>query len=48
MVRLRLSDIIDSLLPEGVGKCATIDAPLLRIINEAQERLLFAGGEVGW
>ncbi len=48
MNRLRLQDILESLLPQGVGKCPTVDADLLKVINEAQERLLFVNGETGW
>lgn len=37
-----------SSIPQALGLCAT-DAPgLARYINEAQERLVIAGGETGW
>lgn len=44
----RLKDIRFSRTPEAVGLCAADNAKLIAWINEAQERLVYAGGETGW
>ncbi len=48
IVRLRLADFMVSRGPTAVGLCNADVAPVGQIVNEAQERLLFAGGETGW
>lgn len=45
---LRLRDIRQSRIPEAIGCCASDNSKLLEIVNEAQQRLVFAGGETGW
>lgn len=48
MQRLTFYEIRQSRLPQSVGLCAA-DAPNLQaIVNEAQERLIMAGGNEGW
>jgi hypothetical protein len=46
--RLRLADSMVSRGPTAVGLCNADVAPVAQIVNEAQQRLLFAGGETGW
>jgi hypothetical protein len=48
MQLLRLKDVRQSRVPEAIGLCAADNAKLVEIINEAQQRLIFAGGETGW
>jgi len=48
MQLLRLKDIRQSRIPEAIGACAADNGKLIEIVNEAQERLIFAGGETGW
>jgi len=48
MQLLRLKDIRQSRIPEALGACASDNGKLLEIVNEAQQRLVFAGGETGW
>lgn len=48
MPRLRLADFMVSRGPTSVGLCNADVAPVALFVNEAQERLLFAGGETGW
>jgi hypothetical protein len=48
MQLLRLKDVRQSRIPESVGVCAADNGKLLEYVNEAQQRLVFAGGEVGW
>ena len=45
---LRLKDVRQSRIPEAIGACAADNSRLLEIVNEAQQRLVFAGGETGW
>jgi hypothetical protein len=45
---LRLKDVRQSRIPETLGSCASDNNRLIEIINEAQQRLVFAGGETGW
>ena len=45
---LRLKDVRQSRIPEAVGTCAADRFKLIEYVNEAQERLTYAGGEVGW
>ena len=45
---LRLKDVRQSRIPEVLGACASDNGKLLEILNEAQQRLVFAGGETGW
>jgi hypothetical protein len=45
---LRLKDVRQSRIPESVGVCQSDQGKLLEYLNEAQQRLVFAGGEVGW
>ena len=45
---LRLKDVRQSRIPEAIGTCASDGGKLLEIVNEAQQRLVFAGGETGW
>lgn len=47
-MRLRLADFMVSRGPVAVGLCNSDVAPIAQFVNEAQERLLFAGGETGW
>lgn len=44
----RLIDARRARIPEAIGYCAADQGPLLETINEAQQRLRDAGGEVGW
>ncbi len=48
MVRLRLRDLRTSLVPSALGFCEADQDKFVRTVNEAQERLMLAGGEVGW
>lgn len=48
MQLLRLKDVRQSRIPEAIGCCASDAGKLIEIVNEAQERLVFAGGETGW
>lgn len=48
MQLLRLKDIRQSRIPEAIGACAADNGKLIEIVNEAQQRLVFAGGETGW
>jgi hypothetical protein len=45
---LRLKDVRQSRIPETVGCCQSDNGKLIEYVNEAQQRLLFKGGEVGW
>lgn len=45
---LRLKDVRQSRIPEAIGSCASDNSKLIEIVNEAQQRLVFAGGETGW
>jgi len=45
---LRLKDVRQSRIPEAIGCCASDTGKLIEIVNEAQQRLVFAGGETGW
>lgn len=45
---LRLKDVRQSRIPEAIGCCASDNGKLIEIVNEAQQRLVFAGGETGW
>lgn len=44
----RLADLRRSRIPVSIGKCASDQGALIEMVNEAQQRLQFAGGEVGW
>lgn len=44
----RLKDARQSRIPEAIGCCAADNAKLPAVINEAQERLVYAGGDTGW
>jgi hypothetical protein len=44
----RFRDLRHSRTPQAIGHCAADNGELPEIVNEAQERLVFAGGEVGW
>lgn len=45
---LTLADIRQSRLPQAVGLCAGDLPAIAAIVNEAQQRLIMAGGETGW
>lgn len=47
-MRLTLQDIKQSTIPEKLGICANDTARLAAIVNDAQHRLIFAGGEAGF
>lgn len=44
----RMIDVRRARIPESIGYCQADQGPLLDVVNEAQERLMYAGGEVGW
>jgi hypothetical protein len=44
----RLKDVRRSRIPQSIGACASDQGQLIETVNEALERLVFAGGEVGW
>jgi len=44
----RLADVRQSRIPEAIGVCAADNSKLPAVVNEAQERLVFAGGDTGW
>jgi hypothetical protein len=48
MFLLRLKDVRQSRIPEAIGACASDNGKLIELVNEAQQRLVFAGGETGW
>lgn len=48
MNRLTLGQIRQSTLPEPLGLCAADLPRIAAYVNEATQRLLFAGGETGW
>lgn len=48
MQLLRLKDVRQSRIPESVGVCAADNGKLIEYVNEAVQRLVFAGGETGW
>jgi hypothetical protein len=47
-MRITLQDVADSRIPEHVGLCAADIPRLASYANEAQQRLVMAGGEDGW
>lgn len=47
MNRLTLAQVRASNIPKAVGRCAT-DPTFLDWLNEAQDRLVTAGGDTGW
>lgn len=47
-MRLRLLDVRRSRIAEAIGACASDNSRLIAIVNEAQYRLILAGGETGW
>lgn len=47
-MRLTLSSIKESRIPELLGVCNDDTARLAAYINDAQQRLIFAGSEAGW
>ena len=48
MQLLRMKDVRTSRIPQVIGHCAADNGELPEIVNEAQQRLIEAGGEVGW
>lgn len=48
MQLLRLKDLRQSRIPETIGVCASDGGKFIDVVNEAQQRLIFAGGETGW
>lgn len=48
MPRLTLADIRQSGLPGAIGLCADNTPSIAAAVNEAQERLINAGGRTGW
>ena len=44
----RLTDVRMSRIPEAIGVCAADNSKLPAVVNEAQERLVYAGGDTGW
>lgn len=44
----RLFDVRQSRIPESIGCCAADRDKLPAVVNEAQSRLVFAGGDTGW
>ena len=48
MPRYRLADFLGTRGPSAVGLCGADVMPVADILNEAQERLVFSGGETGW
>ena len=48
MQLLRLKDLRQSRIPETIGVCAADNGKFIEIVNEADQRLVFAGGETGW
>ncbi len=44
----RMLDVRQSNVPQAIGFCAQDSNKLIAIVNEAQERLVYAGGESGW
>lgn len=47
-MRTTLGQLRLSRIPQALGACVTDNNRLLSIVNEAQQRLVFAGGESGW
>lgn len=47
-MRITLSQVRQSRLPEAVGKCQADIPGVASFVNLAQERLIKAGGETGW
>jgi hypothetical protein len=47
-MRRTLKDIKRSRIPEVMGICADDTASLSSVVNEAQERLIYAGKDAGW
>jgi hypothetical protein len=45
---LRLKDVRQSRIPQVIGLCAADNGELPQFVNEAQRRLIKAGGETGW
>lgn len=48
MQLLRMKDVRTSRIPQVIGHCNADNGELPEIVNEAQQRLISAGGEVGW
>ncbi len=48
MQLLRMKDVRTSRIPQVIGHCAADNGELPEIVNEAQQRLVAAGGETGW
>lgn len=48
MPRITLQNVLDSDLPESIGKCATDTAGVAKICNQAQSRLIESAGETGF
>lgn len=47
-MRITLADIRQSRLPRAIGLCAANLPEIAAAVNEAQQRLINAGGETGW
>ena len=48
MPRITLADVRQSALPAAIGLCAGDTPAIASAVNEAQERLINAGGPTGW
>lgn len=48
MPRITLADVRQSALPAAIGLCADDTPAIASAVNEAQERLINAGGNTGW
>lgn len=48
MQRVRIADIQASSLPASVGLCASDVSGICAVVNDAVQRLVYAGGETGW
>lgn len=48
MQRIRIADILASSLPSKLGLCQSDVAGVSEAVNEAVQRLIYAGGETGW
>lgn len=47
-MRITLANVMASRIPQTLGKCADDFAGVAAFVNEAQQRLINAGGETGW
>jgi len=48
MQLMRLKNARESRIPQAIGRCNSDGSSLVDIINEAQERLVYEGGDEGW